>query len=156
LSRLESLLLNLSIGLSAISGVVYLVMRDFLKRTDPFSVLGHPWQPHALAAHVLVGPVVVFALGLIARDHVLERLKNRKSSQGRLSGLMTLGLAAPMIASGYLLQIATGQESRRLLGWAHLVTGLLFALLFGAHVAVSSMRRRDAVPDRRTAPGAAS
>jgi hypothetical protein len=156
LSRFESLLLNLSIALSAISGLAYLVMRDFLKRTDPFSVLGHPWQPHALAAHLLVGPVAVFALGLIARGHVLERLKNGKSSQGRLSGLMTLGLAAPMIASGYLLQIATGQESRRLLGWAHLVTGMLFALLFAAHLVAASMRRRDAVPERRTAPGPAS
>jgi len=156
LSRFESLLLNVSIALSAVSGIAYLVMRDLLKRTDPFSVLGHPWQPHALAVHVLVGPVVVFAIGLIVRQHIIERMKNGKRSQGRLSGVMTIGLATPMVASGYLLQVSTSQEWRRILGWAHLATGLLFALLFGAHLVAAAMRRRGAVPDRRTAQGPAS
>jgi uncharacterized membrane protein YjfL (UPF0719 family) len=131
-------------------------MRDVLKRTDPFSVLGHPWQPHALAVHVLVGPVVVFAIGLIMRQHIIERLKNGKRSQGRLSGLMTIGLAAPMVASGYLLQVSTAQEWRRVLGWAHLATGMLFALLFGAHLLAAALRQRAAEPDRRAAAGPAS
>ncbi len=156
MSRFESLLLNVSIALSAVSGLAYLVMRDFLRRTDPFSVLGHPWQPQTLAAHLLVGPVVIFALGLIARDHIIERMKNGRTPQGRLSGLMTIGLAAPMIASGYLLQTATGQEWRRILGWAHLATGLSFALLFGAHLIAAAMRRRGSEPNRHTASGPAS
>ncbi|HEU4402302.1 MAG TPA: hypothetical protein VFT43_09370, partial [Candidatus Polarisedimenticolia bacterium] len=74
MSLFEKILLNLATGLAALSGFVYLVMKYFMTSDDPFSVLHHPWQPYALALHVLVGPAAVFALGLITRGHILDRL----------------------------------------------------------------------------------
>jgi hypothetical protein len=141
MSRLERILLHASIALAAASGIVYVVMRDLLPRSDPFSVLGHPWQPHVLAAHVLVAPFFVFALGLIAREHILERVRNGRSPAGRRSGIVTILLALPMIVSGYGVQVVTAPFLRRGLGIAHLASGLAFALLYGVHL-LRAYRRR--------------
>jgi len=143
MSRFERHLLNVSIALSAWSGIVYYLMRDVLRRSDPFSVLGHPWQPHVLAAHVLVGPFVVFALGLIAREHIIGRARNGQAAGGRRSGLTTILLAVPMILSGYGVQVVTSPPGRRFLGLAHLAAGLAFALLFGMHLWRAARRRRS-------------
>lgn len=142
MSRFERLLLDLSIGLSAVSGAVYFVMKEWMKPRDPYSVLGHPWQPHVLSAHVLVGPAVIFALGLIAREHIVERIVSGRPPTGRRTGLLITSLALPMVLSGYLLQVVTAPAGRRFLGLLHLVSGLLFALLFVAHLLATAARRR--------------
>ena len=142
MSRVERWLLDLSIGISAVTGLVYYAMKEWMRPRDPFSVLGHPWQPHALALHVLAGPVVIFALGLIAREHVFERIVTGKPLTGRRTGLLIAGLGIPMIASGYALQVVTATAGRRALALVHLLTGLVFALLFVGHLLATAARRR--------------
>jgi hypothetical protein len=148
MTRLERLLLDLSIGLSATTGAVYYVMKEWMRPRDPFSVLGHPWQPHVLAAHVLVGPLVIFALGLIAREHIVERIVSGRPQTGRRTGLLITSLALPMVLSGYLLQVVTQPAGRRFLALLHLVSGLLFALLFVSHLVATAARRRAATAGR--------
>jgi len=148
MTRLERLLLDLSIGLSASTGAIYYVMKDWMRPRDPFSVLGHPWQPHVLAAHVLVGPVAIFALGLIAREHIIERIVSGRPQTGRRTGLFISSLALPMVLSGYLLQVVTEPAGRRVLSVLHLVSGLLFALLFVSHLVATAARRRTAAGQR--------
>jgi hypothetical protein len=143
MTRFESLLLQISTVISALSGAIFLAMKYLLKNDDPFSVLGHPWQPYMLAAHVLVGPVVVFALGLISRDHVLGRYLNGVHKGGRRSGASTILLAAPMILSGYFLQIVTGETFRLALVIVHVATGTMFASLFFWHLRATAARRRE-------------
>lgn len=142
MTRFESLLLQISTWMSALSGSAFLVMKYMMKSDDPFSILGHPWQPHMLAIHVLVGPVVVFALGLISRDHVVARYMNGGRPEGRRSGVSTILLAAPMILSGYLLQVVTGGTLRRALVVLHVASSLLFVALFLLHLRGAGARRR--------------
>jgi hypothetical protein len=144
MSRFESLLLQASTWLSTLTGVLFLGMKYFMKNDDPFSILGHPWQPHMLAAHLLVGPVLVFALGLIARDHVVGRFLNGHRQGGRRTGASTILAAAPMIRSGYVLQVATSEPLRQAVMVLHLASGLLFFVLFLAHLSRASSRRRRA------------
>jgi hypothetical protein len=144
MSRFENILLQASTWLSAASGLAFLLMKYLMENDDPFSVLGHPWQPHMLAVHLLVGPVVVFALGLISRDHVLDRYINGNGRGGRRSGTSTILLAAPMILSGYCLQIVTDESLHRLLVILHVASGLLFLLLFVLHLRGAAARRRKA------------
>jgi len=148
MTRLERLLLDLSIGLSASTGAIYYVMKDWMRPRDPFSVLGHPWQPHVLAAHVLVGPVAIFALGLIAREHIIERIVSGRPQTGRRTGLFISSLALPMVLSGYLLQVVTAPAPRGFVSLLHLVSGLLFALLFVSHLVATAARRRAAAARR--------
>ncbi|HYV19031.1 MAG TPA: hypothetical protein VFC25_08380 [Verrucomicrobiae bacterium] len=148
MTRLERWLLDLSIGLSALTGSVYYVMKEWMRPRDPYSVLGHPWQPHVLSAHVLVGPVVIFALGLIAREHIVDRIVSGKPQTGRRTGLLITSLALPMVLSGYLLQVVTSPAPRRFVSLLHLVSGLLFALLFVSHLLATAARRRAAAARR--------
>jgi len=141
MGALESAWLSWSVALVTITGAAYWVMKDLMPHTDPFSVLGHPWQPQALAAHVLIAPLLVFGLGLIARDHILGGVRNGGRGGSGRSGLITVLLAAPMVASGYLLQVVTSPMTRRYAAFVHLATGLAFAVVFGAHL-VTARRRR--------------
>lgn len=157
----ERRLLYVSVSATAITGVTVWIMKDLLPRRDSFSVLGHPWQPHILAAHLLIAPAVVFALGLIAREHIVQGWKFGTNGDGRRTGLMTVLWALPMILSGYLLQIVTGDTPRRVLSLGHLVSGALFTALFAGHL-VRAWRRRAAAlrggaggAEAPPAPGAA-
>ena len=116
-------------------------MKYLLRGRDPFSVVNHPWQPHVLAAHVLTGPVVVFAIGLITREHIVGRFLDGRPARGRASGIATILLAAPMIASGYLLQVTTDEAVRLGFVVAHVSSGLLFAILLVGHILAAPGRR---------------
>ena len=142
MSRLEKVLVNVSAVLTAATGFVYLVMKYFMTNDDPFSVLNHPWQPQVLALHLLIAPLLIFAIGLIMRDHVFGWLHEERARCGRASGIYTTLLAVPMIASGYLLQIFTDPGPRRWLAWVHIGCGVLFTTLFLVHLIVTRMVQR--------------
>jgi hypothetical protein len=152
LGPVERACLSWSVALATVTGIAYWIMKDLMPRSDPFSVLGHPWQPHALAAHVLIAPVVIFSLGLIAREHIFGGLrKGGRGGNGR-SGLATVLLAAPMVASGYLLQVITAPGPRRFAALTHLVTGAVFAACFAAHLVMARRRGRAAAARLSPAP----
>ncbi len=142
MSAAEKLLLHLSTFAAAATGLLYLWMKYFLRSDDPFSVVHHPWQPHVLALHVLVAPLLIFALGLIMREHVLDRFRDARPHRSRLSGVGAIGVALPMIASGYLMQVLTDPGPRRILALVHATSGAAFALLYAAHVVTSCNPRR--------------
>ncbi len=142
MSVLERVLLQVSTWLTAVTGIAFLVMKYGMTSDDPFSVINHPWQPHMLALHLLVAPLLIFSLGLIMRDHILGWLRDDRMRRGRASGILTTLLAAPMIVSGYLMQILTDPGPRRWLAWVHIVTGLLFTAVFLAHLVTSRIIRR--------------
>jgi len=140
-TRTEAVLLHAGTWLAAASGGVYFWMKYMMEGRDPFSALHHPWQPQMLALHVLAVPILVFALGLIARSHVVEGYRDKRPHPARFSGSMTVLPALPMIATGYLIQVVTGPAARQGLVIAHLLAGGLFALLFAAHVGAGWLRR---------------
>lgn len=121
------------------SGAVYLGMKYFMVSDDPYTVINHPLQPLVLKIHILVSPLLVFALGLIALKHVAEHLR-RKIKAGRRSGLLLVASAAPMVVSGYLIQVLTDERWLRMAALTHIVTGTLFA--FGAAAHWAAMLRR--------------
>ena len=89
------------------TGLVYAWMRYFTAPADEFAVVGHPWQPHLQHLHLWTAPLLVFAIGLIWRDHVWRHYRRRVRDRRR-SGLSLLLGCAPMIVSGYLIQTAVG------------------------------------------------
>jgi len=147
----ERALLNASTWLVAGSGGAYFYMKYLMTGGGEFSVIHHPWQPGALSLHVLLGPVMVFALGLIARDHVIDRLRDPRQRRGRASGIVLLALALPMIASGYLVQVVTDPAARRVLAGVHIAGGGLYVLLFAGHLVVSRNGSHRSGSGRRSA-----
>lgn len=138
----ERTLLNVSTGLVALTGGVYFYMKYLMTGDDPYSVVHHPLQPHALSVHVLLAPVLVFALGLITREHIIGYLLEARQRRGRATGIVAVSLAAPMIVSGYLMQVLTDPGPRRVLSVIHLAGGGLYVLLFLGHLAACRNVRR--------------
>ncbi len=132
MKRWEVRLNHAAWALTAATGLVYGVLKYFVPSADPDSRIGSPWQPGFLAAHVLVAPLAVFALGLIFRRHALARWRSGQS-EGRPSGRILFLAVIPLVLSGYFLQVLTGVGSRRWTGWFHAVLGALFALAYLMH-----------------------
>jgi hypothetical protein len=145
MKRWESWINRIGVALTAASGIVYGVMKYFLAGSDPDSRLGHPWQPAVLAAHVLAAPVAVFGLGLLWRGHALGRLQLGER-EGRRSGLTIFRIAPPLVASGYLVQVLTGDPLKKATGWLHAALGVAFALAFVLHVIGSRLPDDAAEP----------
>ena len=138
ISRFERTLLVVTVVLTGATGLAYAWMKYLLKSADPFSVVNHPWQPLLLSAHVLAAPALLFALGLITREHIVGKYRDPKARRGRKTGILMAWIRLPMASTGYGLQVLTSRGPRQIMGWAHLGFGMLFLLLYGAHAVLAS------------------
>jgi uncharacterized membrane protein YidH (DUF202 family) len=136
MKRWEAWTNHLGWSLTALSGLVYGALKYFVTNPDPDSRLSHPWQPAVLAVHVLAAPVAVFGLGLLFRRHALTQLSSGERDRRRTGTVMTL-LAIPLVLSGYVVQVMTGDAARRWTGWAHAALGLVYAIGYAIHPLVS-------------------
>ncbi len=129
----ERWLLWTSAAATTLTGVVYLWMRYFMEPVEQFAAVNHPLQPLVLKAHILVSPLLVFALGMISVRHVWNYFANG-TSRGRLSGIVTASIAAVMIVTGYLIQAITAEGVLRMIAYVHIAVGIVFALGFLMHM----------------------
>ena len=53
----------ISTTLVGATGLLFAVMKYLMQGEDPFSAYNHPLQPWMLAAHILLAPALVLALG---------------------------------------------------------------------------------------------
>jgi cobalamin biosynthesis protein CobD/CbiB len=95
-------------------------------------VINHPWQPLVLKLHILVAPLLTFAIGMVMLSHIWRHLKARMRS-GRRSGLLTVLVLGPMIVTGYLIQAITDQGWLKAMAISHIALGLLFGVGLLAH-----------------------
>lgn len=132
--------MHLSTLLVGGTGLVYAWMVYLAEPADPYSVVRHPWQPTLQHLHVLVAPLLVFVSGLIWRRHVWSgwRLGVRAS---RRSGISLAVSLAPMVVSGYLLQVTVEESWRNVWSWVHLATSLLWVLGYLVHQILAWTRR---------------
>jgi Na+/proline symporter len=140
MTRWQLLWLHVSVAITAITGIVFAVMKYMLKNDDEFSVINHPWQPHMLSAHVVVAPLLLFVLGWTFSNHMLPKF--RFSEQKRVSGIASMSLILPMALSAYLLQIATNESLRTAMAAAHWITSGLFVITYALHLFVRARSDR--------------
>jgi len=143
MSRFERWLLLGSTALVTATGIAYLWMRYAMTPPDEFAVINHPLQPLALAAHILLAPLLVFALGGLTVHHAWTHYRNGVRD-GRRSGVALALLGPAMILTGYLIQTVTHEAGHQVVVWGHVVTGVLFAGLLLQHR--SRSRQPPAVP----------
>jgi hypothetical protein len=128
-------------ALTALSGLGYFWTKYLLATDDPWAVVNHPLEPWFLRVHVIVAPLLVFAVGLIALRHVWKHFRNG-IRRGRRSGIATALLVGPMVVTGYLIQVITGQSLLRGLAISHIVFGCLYVVGLLIHQAALSRRRK--------------
>ena len=127
--------MHVSVALTAITGVVFAVMKYWMKSNDEFAVVNHPLQPHMLAAHVVIAPLLLFVLGWTFANHMMPKYRFGNGAN-RKSGLWSMLLIAPMTLSAYLLQVATNESLRQAMAVAHWVASGLFVIGYVLHLAM--------------------
>ncbi|MDA7936731.1 hypothetical protein N9B90_02210 [bacterium] len=132
----------LTAALATFSGFGYGYLLYFGEIEDEFGAVAHPWTSPLQAIHVLTVPLFVFAMGLIWRTHIFQKLVSGARPRRR-SGIALLSQAIPMIVTGYLLQVAVDEAWRTAWIWSHVVTSIAFSVAFVLHLLV-----------RASAPGA--
>ncbi|HLQ37361.1 MAG TPA: hypothetical protein VK348_06155 [Planctomycetota bacterium] len=146
MNRIDARLTTAAVAAVAATGIAYAWMLWCCAPADEFAVVHHPWQPTVQDAHLLVAPVLVFAVGLVFRSHALAQLGT--GAARRRTGWLLLILFAPMVVSGYLLQVLAG-DIRAVAGVVHAAVGGAFLLGFIAH---RLRRRQPADPCRNGTP----
>jgi hypothetical protein len=141
--------------LVTVTGLVYAWMKYLLKPVEPWSAINHPLQPLVLKLHILVAPLLIFALGMIAARHVWRHIRERVRT-GRRSGWTLVLTPAAMIVTGYLIQAVTHERWLFRLAMAHLATGIVFAGFILLHQLVTLRRGRERTGVDPTGPGGAS
>jgi hypothetical protein len=132
-TRGEAFLVHAANLLVGGTGLAYAVVLFFVEPVDEFAVVNHPAQPHLQHLHVLAAPLLVFALGAIWRSHAMASRRFRIAERWR-SGNTLIGLAVPMMASGYLLQVAVAEGWRQTWSIVHLATAGLWAAVSVVHL----------------------
>ncbi|MBE0617072.1 MAG: hypothetical protein IH608_03990, partial [Proteobacteria bacterium] len=117
---------------TGVTGLVYWWMVNCMEPVDPWAAVNHPLQPWVLKAHILVAPALVFAMGLIAGEHIWRHWRQGVRA-GRRSGLLAMWVFVPMVMSGYLIQAVTHAGWLEALAWAHLATGTFYLVGLAAH-----------------------
>ena len=150
MTPLERWSLHLAALCTAGSGLLEGWLKANGERMGEFGPEVHPWLGTAQHLHVLVAPILVFTLGMMVRGHLWTRLQ--KGPEGRRTGLGAAFLIAPMVFSGYGLQVATSPAWRSGLAWAHGLSACAFLLAYFGHLALRGWQPSASVaaagPDR--------
>lgn len=150
MSRFEAWTVHLSCLLVGGTGLVYAWMRYFSEASDPYAVVNHPLQPAAQHLHVLVAPLLVFAAGIIWREHVWKHWR-RGVPKRRRSGASLMLTLVPMVLSGYLIQTTVNETWRGIWVAVHLATSGLWLLAYAGHQVtplLARWRKRGRMPRR--------
>ena len=141
MNRIEYWFVHLSTILVGVTGLIYAVMRYLMEPMDPYAVVNHPWQPHMQHLHILVAPLVVFAVGLIWQRHITSHWRMGLKT-GRGSGIGMVLATAPMVVSGYLIQVTVTDRWRTIWVVAHCVASGLWIAGYVIHQVVAFTRKR--------------
>jgi hypothetical protein len=147
MSRGQVFYLHVCVALSALTGIIFAIMKYFMRPADEFSVVNHPLQPYMLAAHVVIAPFLIFSFGWIFSNHVWPKFQYE--SQNRASGLWSIIAIVPMTFSAYLLQISTSDAMRKAMAATHWISSALFVIVYLAHL----VRRPSAAGGRSGGEG---
>ncbi|MCH2100449.1 MAG: hypothetical protein MK209_00785 [Planctomycetes bacterium] len=133
MSRREAHFLKLAQLLVAGTGLVWAWMLYFVRPTDDFSILNHPWQDEMQAGHVLTAPLLIFAVAAIWKRHAWQRIRSGFQAR-RMTGIALAISFFPMAASAYLLQVSSDEGWREIWKFTHLATSVAWILLFLVHL----------------------
>ncbi len=135
MTPLERWSLHLAALVTAGTGLLDGLLRWYGERPGPFGPEAHPWLGTAQHLHVLVGPLLVFTLGMLVRGHLWARLQG--GAEGRRTGLGAALFIAPMVLSGGAIQVVTSPAVRTGFAWTHGLASGVFLLAYLGHLATN-------------------
>ena len=133
MTRLERWSLHACALAMGATGLLYGWLKYWHQRAGDFGPEPYPLQGWSQHAHVAAGPFMVFALGMMVKGHVLPALR-AGGRRGRATGLGLAAILAPMVLSGYGVQICVDPVWRTGLAWVHGPAAVLFLLVYLVHL----------------------
>lgn len=121
------------------SGVLWLVLHNFVRIAGPFGEAHHPLEAWALRAHGLAAMLSLLVLGSLLLAHMRRAWVLRRNIA---SGFAIASVFAVLVASGYALYYFGTEDTRPIISAIHWVIGLGCAPLLTLHIV---MGRRRAV-----------
>ncbi len=116
------------------------------QETESFGMPIHPFEPAWKTLHVLLAFTLIFGVGWIWHGHVQGQLRKWRSNPAgtrkRGSGLVLVGLAAPMIVSGYAFQVSVEESTRNFWSQVHLWSGMIWIMASILHLSKRKFFRR--------------
>jgi hypothetical protein len=148
MNRFEKCVMWVTSILTVVTGLGFFWAKYLTQTDEPWAVINHPLQPWFLKAHILVVPLFIFAVGAVSLRHFWLHWVNGVL-HGRTSGALAALTVAPLILTGYLLQVVTHEFLLSVLAITHIVLGIVF---FGGMLLhqVFVRRRRRAGDDEVT------
>jgi len=128
----EKKFLNYSHYVITITGIIYYLVKNFFQVQGEWGVESHPFEVHLQHFHILSVPILLVAISMIFKDHVLKKIIS-KSRLMKKSGISLLVLAIIMIFSGYGIQVAMSTIVRNAMINIHLVSSLAWIVVFLYH-----------------------
>ena len=132
MTRFEKWSVWITSALTAVSGVGYFWTKDVMRSEDPLAVISSPLEAWFLRIHVLVAPLLVFAVGAITVRHVWRHFR-AGIPRGRRSGITTALVAGPMFVTGYLIQVITGETWLKAMALAHITASFVYVSALVLH-----------------------
>lgn len=140
---LEHWSLRLGALFTGLSGLAYGWLRYYGRVQGEFGLEPNHLQGLVQHLHVLAAPVLLFSLGMTVRGHLAMKLRTG-AREGRHTGLGLSLLILPMVAAGYLVQVATAPAWRLAFAWVHGVASLFFLVAYLAHGVLAWLRPKAA------------
>lgn len=113
-----------------ITGLLWLLLDQFVVRNGEFGPEKSPLEPWSLKVHGTLAMGTVFLFGLLWGIHIQTAWPVRRR---RRSGVTLIGWLILLVISGYLLYYVASEYARQAISIAHWVSGLLLPLFYGLH-----------------------
>jgi len=140
LSRRHRTWVYASFGVLFASGLSWLVAQSWLAGGEAFGESASPLVPWSMKVHGAAAMLVLVVLGTLLPGHV-RRAWNARKSRGTGAGV--LGLNGLLVASGYALYYAGGEQSRAVMSPLHWIAGLVLPALLAWHVWEGQRQRAE-------------
>lgn len=102
-----------------------------MKTESEYGLLPHPLQSYFQGIHIVFSPLLIFAFGLLFKDHIVKMYKN--ALYKRKTGITLVLTMTVMIISGYLVQVIYQAQSKELVAIIHIAISALFTLAYLIH-----------------------
>lgn len=105
-------------------GILYYVIKNFMTNETQYGIRPNEYQGLIQSVHIILSPILIFALGLLWKNHILKFF--RKKSIKLYSGIILTTTLITISFSGYLIQIIYNIKGKEIATYIHLIFSALY------------------------------
>jgi|TARA_X000001316_G_scaffold10538_1_gene3336 hypothetical protein len=129
--RIYRIILYVALATSWVSGIAFFVFRNWVRIEGAFGPQHHPWQFSILSIHGGAGFAMMLLFGAFCAAHFPLGWRSKRI---RGWGIALVSIIALQVITAYCLYYLAHEMSREVIGYVHLVTGVLLPLLLFFHI----------------------